>query len=400
MNVELLARLAGNTLTLGGLYALVGIGFVILFRSTGVVNFAEGSFMVLGAYVFYALVAGVQQPFGIGFAVALLTIAALGGGVYLAMFYRLLGAELFVTVIATMGLSVVLQTVTFLIWGPQVRSLPALLPNGTILSPLGVSLSAVDLLAIGTSLALIAALELTMQRTVLGIRMRAVADSPLLAALVRINVHAVSALAWSISALCAAVAGIAVALRVTAVDPVSLGQLGLLIFPVVIILGLDWIQGRAGQVSIGSAAFMAIGAYVTATVAGAGLPVIAALVLSALAGAVIGLVVGLPALRLRGLYLALSTLALQFITYSLTLQYETSAGKSAGFFVAPASFGPLELQQGRVYTLFLALALALVIIGLRNLYGRAPGRAWLAIKENETAAAGIRPHPTRSNPAA
>jgi branched-chain amino acid transport system permease protein len=243
VNLDLLARLVGNTLTLGCLYALVGIGFVILFRSTGVVNFAQGTFMVLGAYVFYALAAGAQVSFWVAFAIALVVIALVGGAVYLTMFYRLLGAELFVTVIATMGLSVALQTVTFLIWGPQVRSLPTLLPNATVVSPLGIPFSAVDLVAIGTSLVLIAALELTMQRTVLGIHMRAVADSPLLAALARINVHAVSVLAWSISALCAAVAGIAVALRVTAVDPVSLGQLGLLIFPVVIIGGVDSIRG-------------------------------------------------------------------------------------------------------------------------------------------------------------
>jgi branched-chain amino acid transport system permease protein len=159
------------------------------------------------------------------------------------MFHRLLGAELFVTVIATMGLSVVLQMLTFLIWGPQVRPLPPTLPSGTVIAPLGIPFSAVDLLAIGTSVVLIVALELTMQRTVLGVRMRAVADSPLLAALTRVNVHAVSTLAWAIAALCSAVAGIAVALRVTAVDPVSLGQLGLLIFPVVIIGGVDSLRG-------------------------------------------------------------------------------------------------------------------------------------------------------------
>jgi branched-chain amino acid transport system permease protein len=243
MNPELLGRLVGNTLALGSLYALVGIGFVILFRSTGVVNFAQGTFMVLGAYIFYALVAGAQQSFWIGFVVALACIAALGGAVYLGMFHRLLGAELFVTVIATMGLSVALQTLTFLIWGPQVRPLPPVVSNDVVVSPLGIPLSQVDLLAIGASVAFIAALELMIQRTVLGIRMRAVADSPLLASLVRVNVHRVCVLAWSISALCSAVAGIAVSLRVTAVDPVSLGQLGLLIFPVVIIGGVDSIRG-------------------------------------------------------------------------------------------------------------------------------------------------------------
>src|SRR5580704_11367827 len=92
---------------------------------------------------------------------------------------------------------------------------------------------------------------------------------------------------------------------------------GLVIIYAVSALGLDWIQGRAGQVSIGSAAFMAIGAYVTATAAGVGAPVIVSLLLSGMGGAVVGFAVGLPALRLRGLYLALSTLALQFITFSL-----------------------------------------------------------------------------------
>jgi len=242
LNPELVARLIGNTLTLGSLYALVGIGFVILFRSTGVVNFAQGTFMVVGAYIFYA-VAVAGFGFWVASLVALVVIAVLGGLVYLGLFHRLLGAELFVTVIATMGLSVVLQTLTFLIWGPQVRALPEVLPSGVVVAPLGIPFTAVDLLAIGTSVVLIAVLELALQRTVLGIRMRAVADSPLLAALSRVNVHRVCVMAWSISALTSAVAGIAVTLRVTAVDPVSLGQLGLLIFPVVIIGGVDSIRG-------------------------------------------------------------------------------------------------------------------------------------------------------------
>ena len=242
MNVELLGALVGNTVVLGSLYALVGIGFVILFRSTGVVNFAQGTFMVLAAYVFYTLVTAGAQPLRSALLITFVAISALGATVYLALFHRLIGAELFVTVIATMGLSIVLQMATFLIWGPQVRPLPALIPGGTLISLAGIPFSRLDLLSVGTSLALIASLELVMQRTVLGVRMRAVADSPLLAALSRVDVHRMSALAWAISALSSAVAGVAVALRV-AVDPVSLGQLGLLIFPVVIIGGVDSIRG-------------------------------------------------------------------------------------------------------------------------------------------------------------
>jgi branched-chain amino acid transport system permease protein len=170
---------------------------------------------------------------------------------------------------------------------------------------------------------------------------------------------------------------------------------GLVMIYAISALGLDWIGAEPGQVSIGNASFMAIGAYATATASGAGLPLLPTLVIACLAGAGVGFLVGLPALRLRGLYLALSTLALQFITFSLSLQYETMAGKSAGFFVPPATLGPIEIEQGRPMTIALAIVLALVIAVLRNLYTRAPGRAWLAIKESEMAAAVIGLNPTR-----
>jgi branched-chain amino acid transport system permease protein len=163
---------------------------------------------------------------------------------------------------------------------------------------------------------------------------------------------------------------------------------GLVIIYAISALGLDWIQGRAGQVSIGSAAFMAVGAYVTATAAEAHVPLIVALLLAGLAGGVVGLVFGLPALRLRHLYLALSTLALQFITQTVVLQYETASGNYAGFFVPSPKIGPLTLQ-GRSLIVALVAMLALVSIVQRNIYRCAPGRAWLAIKESQMAAAVI-----------
>jgi branched-chain amino acid transport system permease protein len=242
MTWSLFAQLTGNTLVLGSLYALVAIGFVILFRSTGVVNFAQGVCMVLAAYLFNALVVwGV--PWILAFGIAILAIAVLGALVYLVLLHRMIGADLFVTVIATLGLSVVLQTVTFLIWGPNVRALPDLMAGGTFVTIVGIPFTRVDLVAIGLSVALIAGFELSLRRTVLGMQTRAVADSTYLAALVGIRVHAICALAWAVSSLCAGVAGIAVALRVGAVDPVSIGQLGLLVFPVVIIGGVDSIHG-------------------------------------------------------------------------------------------------------------------------------------------------------------
>lgn len=163
---------------------------------------------------------------------------------------------------------------------------------------------------------------------------------------------------------------------------------GLVIIYAVSALGLDWVQGRAGQVSIGSAAFMAVGAYATATAVKWHVPTLVALAIACVAGAVVGLIFGLPALRLRHLYLALSTLALQFIMQTVTLQYETSSHNFAGFTVPPPSIGPLVLS-GRSLLLGLVVVLVLTVIVQRNLYRRAPGRAWMAIRENQMAAAVI-----------
>lgn len=170
---------------------------------------------------------------------------------------------------------------------------------------------------------------------------------------------------------------------------------GLAIIYAISALGLDWIQGRAGQVSIGSAAFMAVGAFTAATAAQHHIPLPISLVLAGLAGSAVGLVVGLPAIRLRGLYLALATLALQFIVSALGSRYETWSGQSAGFSVPGASIGPVQLTHGTSFLVFLLIMLILVIVVLRRLYRRAPGRAWLTIKESQMAASVIGISPTK-----
>jgi branched-chain amino acid transport system permease protein len=160
-------------------------------------------------------------------------------------------------------------------------------------------------------------------------------------------------------------------------------------------LGLDWIQGRAGQVSIGSAGFMAVGAFVAAVSLNDGVPVIGALALAGVAGAVTGILVGLPALRLRGLYLALATLSLQFITMALGTEYETASGQIAGVPTGPVTLGPIALTSSTSFFIALIIVLVIVILGLQRLYKRAPGRAWLAIKESEMSAGIIGLNPTR-----
>jgi branched-chain amino acid transport system permease protein len=166
--------------------------------------------------------------------------------------------------------------------------------------------------------------------------------------------------------------------------------LGTIIIYAIGALGLDWLTGRAGQASLGNAALMAIGAYTTAlTAAQSWAPFPVPVVFSALAGSVIGLMVGLPALRLRGLYLVLSTLALQFVVMGLGDYYQGRLGAQGGFRVAPPVLFGYTFTNGIPWILMLLVILIAVMFGLRNMYRGAPGRAWLAIKETEVGAATI-----------
>lgn len=151
-------------------------------------------------------------------------------------------------------------------------------------------------------------------------------------------------------------------------------------------LGQDLLMGRDGQISLGAAAFMAIGAFVTAGLDPASwAPFPVPLVLSALAGGVVGLGVGFIGLRFRGLYLALATLALQFIVAFAGQRYQ--GVNSGGMVVGIPHIGSLSLGSGRGLFLMLVVVLVLVILALSGIYGRAPGRAWAAIRQGEEAAA-------------
>ena len=241
MSVELANAIVG-VLDLGSLYALVGVGFVILYRSTRVFNFAQGAFMLVGGDVFFTLLVDLHLPWYVALPASMAALAIVGALVYLLFFRRLVGADLFVLVIATLGLNVVIITIATIIWGPNTRSLPQVLSLKPLFSLGNLSFARLDLFSIGLAAIVILLLARLLQRSRLGTQMRAVADGPLLASQTRISVHTVSAVAWAIAALCAGGAGVMYSLRV-ALDPAGIPSLGLLAFPALFLGGLDSIQG-------------------------------------------------------------------------------------------------------------------------------------------------------------
>lgn len=158
-------------------------------------------------------------------------------------------------------------------------------------------------------------------------------------------------------------------------------------------LSLMLLTGYAGQISLGHAGLIAAGAFTTGILfkeLNAGFWI--TLPASALAGALLGVVFGLPSLRLRGLYLAVSTLALHFIVVYLGGEYETKRGFSTGIVIDPPSLGGVKLTDGRAwYFVLLLFAVATLLICVNLLRSRT-GRAWRAIRGQETVAEALGIH--------
>ncbi|ODU56460.1 MAG: branched-chain amino acid ABC transporter permease [Comamonadaceae bacterium SCN 68-20] len=153
------------------------------------------------------------------------------------------------------------------------------------------------------------------------------------------------------------------------------------------VLGLNLLTGNTGLISLGHAGFLAVGAYATAIVAGRlGWPMPASLLAGGTCAALAGLVVGIPSLRLKGLYLAITTMAFAVIINHLILNGGSLTGGSEGLSVPqPALFGvPLAAERG--YFLFVLGTLVLAVFAMLNLLRSRVGRALMAIRDHDIAA--------------
>jgi branched-chain amino acid transport system permease protein len=152
-------------------------------------------------------------------------------------------------------------------------------------------------------------------------------------------------------------------------------------------LSLMLLTGYAGQISLGHAGLIAAGAFTTGILAQEiSAPFWITLPASALTGIVLGFIFGLPSLRLRGLYLAVSTLALHFIVIYLGGEYETKRGFSTGIVVDPPRFAGMKLTDGRGWYFVLLAAAVVSLLICVNLLRSRSGRAWQALHVRETVA--------------
>jgi branched-chain amino acid transport system permease protein len=238
---ERIGAIITTTVSSGPIYALLAVGFVLVYRATKVVSFAQGAFTLVGGLFFLACAHN-----GLGFVPALLIAIianlALGGFTYRAVFARMEGAEPFVSAMATIGLAVTFEAVGLIVGGSSPITVPNVLSSRQFTVTNHLTLSVVDFVVIGLAALVFLLLFLGFGRSRIGLKMRAVADVPKLAAYSGVNVTAISTLAWGLAAGTAAVAGIAF-MFTSQPAPSDLYDLGLAAFPAILLGGFDSILG-------------------------------------------------------------------------------------------------------------------------------------------------------------
>lgn len=241
MDVNFFLQLVINGLVVGSVYALVALGFVIIFKSTSVVNFAQGEFLLVGAYISLAVVGQYNMPFWVAVLITLIFSVLLGMLIERLILRPMIGEPVISVIMVTLGLSSVLKAIVQGIWGTDTRPFPEIFPSTPIqIGPLPVSQGYIYSVVCVALLLVLFTLFFKYSRA--GIAMRATAFSQQVAQSMGISVRRMFALAWAIAAVVSAIGGILLGGVRGGVDA-ALAAIGLKVIPVVILGGLDSILG-------------------------------------------------------------------------------------------------------------------------------------------------------------
>ena len=233
----------------GVMYSLVAIGFVLIYKTSGVLNFAQGSQLLFAALTFVSLVER-GAPFAAAFLISLAVMVALGLAIERAVLRPLVNKPPITLFMATLGLSYVIEGAAQLLWGTQVHGLD-LGVDDTPLEVSGVLVSTFDLFAAGVAAAMVALLTIFFRYTRVGLAFRAVADDQFAALAVGLRLPRIWATVWAASGVVALVAGLLWGARLGVQFSLSLVVLKAL--PVLVLGGFDSIAGAiVGGLLIGA----------------------------------------------------------------------------------------------------------------------------------------------------
>ncbi len=484
----------------GGVYGLLGNGLVLIYRGSGVVNFAHGAMAMSAAYIFYEFDRVDGWSFWPAFVVSVLILAGVGTFTQVVIMRRLRNASPISRLIATLGILAILDGL-FSIWfatAPN-TAIPPSLPHGSFqLGGFAISQEALSLFGIAVGICLV--LYTWSRHTAMGLAMIAVAESSDAASSLGWSPQTVATVTWAGGAALAAIAGILIVpvsgLDITNLTLIVVGALaaallgGFLSFPIVLVAGLvigivqsemafyvsqpGWsetvpfiaiilvllvrgrglpvrghvlerlpkvgtgrfrpqivlpvtialaiciatffpqsltiaitvqiavatvllsivvVTGYAGQLSLAQFCLAGVGALAAGRIAAVeGWPFLACLVCGALTAAAVGIVVGIPALRTRGVNLAIVTLGLGLALEDLVFLNPDYTGGVGGTVVKPPSFFGLSLNpvtDPASYAIFCLAIFVLVVIVVSNIRRSRTGRRLVAVRANERAAASL-----------
>ena len=220
-------QLAVNIIVLASIYALIACGYVLVYRVSRVLNLAHGELMMLGAYMLLMTATQFSSHWLVALAAAVGLSLLVGVLVYLFLMRKMTGEMVLAAVLTTVALGILLRGVIVLVWSAQ-QQYPGQrleIVNFAIALPGGARISLCAALLVLTTGLVYGGLLAFLRFGRWGVRMRAAGQSPLLAAQRGINLHAIYALAWGLSTLTGALAGMLIALAVTFYLGVLPGQL-------------------------------------------------------------------------------------------------------------------------------------------------------------------------------
>lgn len=249
MNTTLLVQLLVNGLIVGALYGVVAMCFVLIYKASQVVNFAQGEFVLIGAWACWWLVASLNLPFWVGFPVSLVFMALLGVLTQVLVLRPLIGEPIISVVMVTIGLSIFFQALLRWMFGAFTQPFPQVFETKTV-TVLGLNVESAYLMSLVFSVVVMAGFAYFFKFTRMGLAMRATAFDQQVAQSLGVSVKQVFAVSWAISAVVSALAGVVVGL-ISGVSA-AVATVGVKVFPAVIVGGLESIVGAViGGIIIG-----------------------------------------------------------------------------------------------------------------------------------------------------
>lgn len=249
--MEFFLQLLVNGISLGLLYALSALGFVMIFKSSSVLNLAHGELLAIGAFLFLVLSVWVDMPVVLAFALTLIGTFFLGFVVERLFLRPLIGENLIEVIMMTLGLGIMFKGLLLFLFGGDIHSYSNFLPKGLSMQWGAIQIPSVNVATFIIGILFLIIFGLFFKYSSQGIYMRSVADNQPAALSLGVHVRRVFALSWAIAFIVAAMSGIVLGI-INGVNVHNLSGIGLKVFPVVILGGLDSIGGAIlGGIIIG-----------------------------------------------------------------------------------------------------------------------------------------------------